>query len=69
MSAWIMNCPQCGTSNEVAAAAVKVACGQVSCTCTCINCQHEFGDEQPYWRWLGLSEAPPDEKASSKTDG
>ena len=55
--------------NEVAATTVKVDCGRVSCTCICINCQHEFGDEQPYWRWLGLNEAPAGEKEALNDGG
>lgn len=66
MPTWIVDCPRCGTANDVAAATVTVDCGTVSCICICSNCQNEFSAEQPYWRWLGLDTAPADEPARGK---
>jgi hypothetical protein len=59
MPTWIVKCPKCETEKEISAADVAVNCGRVTYTCTCTNCRHEFDSEQPYWRWLGLKEAPP----------
>ena len=58
---WIVNCPNCETENEVDVPATVVDCGEVSCKCTCINCQSEFEHREEYLRWLGLDEAPPEE--------
>jgi hypothetical protein len=59
MADWILNCPVCGATNQVPADELDLACGTVSCTCTCENCGNEFSAEQPYWHWLGLETGPP----------
>ncbi|MDX1615533.1 MAG: hypothetical protein R3300_14575 [Candidatus Promineifilaceae bacterium] len=61
MPVWFVECPNCDTRNEVAAATVVVECGRVSHTGRCHNCGEELRVEQPYWRWLGLSGPPPEE--------
>jgi hypothetical protein len=65
MPRWMVDCPNCGTSNEIPADAVAVDCGTVLGLCTCVNCGTEFSKQQPYWRWLGLDEAPPVTAADS----
>lgn len=59
MTAWIVTCPTCGAKNEMSRSEVEVACGKVTCTCTCRQCDHVFTTQEEYWRWLGLEEAPP----------
>jgi len=65
MLTWNVTCPNCDTSNEISQSSVRVQCGTVSCTCTCVNCSNQFDDEREYWRWLGLDEPPVDESQVS----
>jgi len=59
MAGWTVYCPDCGATNRVPADDLTIECGKVSCTHVCENCGNAFTSEQPYWRWLGLKEAPP----------
>jgi hypothetical protein len=61
MGALILKCPHCGTDNDIPKQSVAIKCGIVTCHCTCNNCSQEFDNQQEYWQWLGLSEAPPAE--------
>lgn len=61
MADWTLHCPHCGTTNRVPAHEVNLECGTVSTTHVCVHCREAFTAEQPYWRWLGLKEAPPSE--------
>jgi hypothetical protein len=61
MPIWNLTCPSCGTENHIPPELVEVVCGEVSCSCTCINCGVKFTAEREYWRWLGLTDAPPAE--------
>jgi len=61
MATWILKCPNCGTDNETPTQAVVIRCGIAFCSCTCSNCSQTFENQQEYWQWLGLIEAPPAE--------
>jgi transposase-like protein len=61
MTTLILKCPHCGEGNEVSTQAVVIRCGVVFCRCVCRACSQEFEDQQEYWQWLGLAEAPPAE--------
>ena len=41
---------------------MDLECETLSYTCVCVNCGKAFTGEEPYWRWIGLDEQPPDEK-------
>lgn len=58
MPVWKVNCPNCGTENQLTSDIVIVRCGDVECECVCINCKQEFAAKQEYWRWLGLDQGP-----------
>ena len=57
VEAWDLNCPYCGTENEIMKQVIIVKCGVAYCHCTCVNCQQEFDSQQDYSIWLGLSES------------
>jgi len=67
MPVWEVQCPKCGSVNQVTKDAVIVRCGMAECTCVCTNCKTEFNSEQEYWRWLGLDHGPASEPQESLT--
>jgi len=68
MAGWTVYCPDCGATNRVPADGLTIKCGKVSRTHVCESCGHTFTTEQPYWRWLGLKEAPPAEDEEQEVD-
>jgi hypothetical protein len=61
MATLVLKCPHCGAGNEVPKQSVVIRCGVVFCRCICDDCSQEFEEQQEYWQWLGMTEAPPAE--------